>query len=193
MMIARDHKTWLILATGSAALALASILVTHWLGLQPCHLCIFQRLLFMLIAVLALGAALLPGPGLARRVTGGLVTLAAAGGTVTAAYQTWLQEQPPGAVACLGSELSPIERLVEWLGQLQPDLFLATGFCEDKALVVFGLSLVQWALLCFILVLLASLWSLWHGSSGAAPALEGRSPPASARDGDAPSTEPPAR
>ena len=193
MTIARDRKTWLVLATGSAALALASILVTHWLGLQPCHLCIFQRLLFMLIALLALCAALLPGPGLARRVTGGLVTLAAAGGTVTAAYQTWLQEQPPGAVACLGSELSPLERLVEWLGQLQPDLFLATGFCEDKALVVFGLSLVQWALLCFILVLLASLRSLWHGSPGAAPALEGRSPPASACDGDAPSTEPPAR
>ena len=40
MTIDRDRKTWLILATGSAALALASILVTHRLGLQPCHLCL---------------------------------------------------------------------------------------------------------------------------------------------------------
>ncbi|MGB8146660.1 MAG: disulfide bond formation protein B [Chromatiaceae bacterium] len=193
MTVDRVRKTWLILATGSATLAVASILVTHWLGLQPCHLCIFQRLLFMLIAVLALGAALLPGPGLARLVTGGLVALAAAGGTATAAYQTWLQEQPPGAVACLGSELSPIERLVEWLGQLQPDLFLATGFCEDKALVVFGLSLVQWALLCFILVLLTTLWSWFQGSPGADSARRGRSKPVSARNVDAQSAEPPAR
>lgn len=193
MRIDRVRKTWLILATGSAALAVASILVTHWLGLQPCHLCIFQRLIFMLIAVLALGVALLPRPGLARRVTVGLVTLAAAGGTATAAYQTWLQEQPPGAVACLGSELSPIERLVEWLGQLQPDLFLATGFCEDKALVVLGFSLVQWALLGFILVLLTSLWSWWRGSPDTAPPRRGRSQPASPRGPDDQSVEPPAR
>lgn len=193
MTIDRVRKTWLILATGSATLAVASILVTHWLGLQPCHLCIFQRLLFMLIAVLALGAALLPGRGLARLVMGGLVALVAAGGTATAAYQTWLQEQPPGAVACLGSELSPIERLVEWLGQLQPDLFLATGFCEDKVLVVFGLSLVQWALLCFILVLLTTLWSWFQGSPGADSARSSRSKPVSARSVDAQSAEPPAR
>lgn len=171
MTIDRDRKTWLILAAGSAALALASILVTHWLGLQPCHLCIFQRLLFMLIAVLALGAALSPGPGLARLVTGGLVALTAAGGTAAAAFQTWLQEQPPGAVACLGSELDPIERLVEWLGQLESDLFLATGFCEDKALVVLGLSLVQWALLFFILVLVTSLWAWLRAFPGRGPGL----------------------
>ncbi|MFZ1538523.1 MAG: disulfide bond formation protein B [Chromatiaceae bacterium] len=187
----RDRHTWLILATGSGALALASVALTHWLGLQPCHLCIFQRLLFMLIAVLALGPALLPG--LTRRVIGGLVALAAAGGMATAAYQTWLQEQPPGAVACLSSELGPIERLVEWLGQLQPELFLATGFCEDKALVVFGLSLVQWALLCFILVLLITLWSWLRTSPGRGQASRGLSTPASARGEETRSSDLPSR
>jgi protein dithiol:quinone oxidoreductase len=153
-----DRIILLILAIGSGTLALASVVLTHWLGLQPCHLCIFQRLLLMLIALLALGAALLPG--LVRRILGVLVVPAAVAGMATAAYQTWLQEQPPDEVACLGGDLSPLERLVEWLGQLQPELFLATGFCEDKALVVFGLTLVQWALVSFILVLLITLW-LW--------------------------------
>ncbi len=162
------RTTWLLLAAGSGALALASIGLTQWLDLQPCHLCIFQRLLFMLIALLALGAALLPGPGLARVVMAGLVALMAAIGTATAAYQTWLQEQPPGEVSCFGSELSPIERLVEWLGQLVPELFLATGFCEDKALVILGLSLAQWALLSFVLVLLTCLWSWFHSGPAAA-------------------------
>lgn len=175
----RHRTTWLILAAGSAALALGSIVLTQWLGLQPCHLCIFQRLLFMLIALLALGAALLPGPGVARVVMAGLVALLAAGGTATAAYQTWLQEQPPGEVSCFGSDLSLIERLVEWLGQLAPDLFLATGFCEDKALVILGLSLAQWALLSFVLVLLTCLWS-WF-LAGPATAGNGAEPDRDAR------------
>ncbi|MGB7552526.1 MAG: disulfide bond formation protein B [Chromatiaceae bacterium] len=51
MKIRRDRKIWLFLTTGSAAPALASMVMTHWLGLQPCHWCIFQRLIFMLTRV----------------------------------------------------------------------------------------------------------------------------------------------
>lgn len=79
---------------------------------------------------------------------------------VTATYQTWLQLLSTGSVSCIGAEMGPIERLVEWLGMQFPALLMATGFCEDKALVVLGLSLAQWALLCFLLALLRSLWLL---------------------------------
>lgn len=44
---------WRALGAASAGLAAASLLLTAWLDLHPCHLCIFQRLLFMLLAVLS--------------------------------------------------------------------------------------------------------------------------------------------
>lgn len=183
----RDRNIWLVVALGSGALALASIVLTSWLGLQPCHLCIFQRLLFILITLLALGAAL--AQGLARQVSNLLVFVAAGVGIATAAYQTWLQEQPPGAVTCLASEFSPIEWLVEWLGQLQPELFLATGFCEDKALVVLGLSLVQWALLSFVLVLVTTLWSWLRNSRGTGQHTRSLAKPARVSGEDVPPSD----
>lgn len=160
MTIASTRNLWMLIAAASAGLALASILLTEWLALQPCHLCIFQRLLYMLMAPLALIAALTGG--LSQRISGGLVVIAAGSGAATAAYQTWLQTQPAGSVSCVGPEMGPIERLVEWLGMQLPSLFMATGFCEDEGLVIVGLSLAQWALLCFLFALGLSLWLLFR-------------------------------
>ena len=158
MTIPSNRTWWLLIAGVSAVLALASIALTEWLALQPCHLCIFQRLLYMLIVPLALVAAF--STGLATRIMGTLIGVTAAGGTATAAYQTWLQAQPEGGVSCIGPEMGPIERLVEWLGTQLPTLFMATGFCEDVGLVILRLSLAQWALIFFLLTVLLSLWLL---------------------------------
>lgn len=156
MIALSPRALWLTLASGSAALVGASLALTVWLGLHPCHLCIFQRLLFVLIAVLALAAGL--SKGALRLVSGLLVALAATGGAATATYQSWLQAQPPGSVSCLGGQPSLIERLVEWLGAQVPALFLATGFCEEEELVILGLSLANWALVSFLAVLALALW-----------------------------------
>lgn len=158
---------WFGLALACTLLVLASLVLTAWLDLSPCHLCIFQRLLFMLLALLAAGAALASGPdrisgrrSLARRLLGGLFGIVAATGVGVAAYQSWLQAQLKGAVSCTGGQPSLIERLVEWLGEQVPTLFLATGYCEDEALVILGLSLANWALVSFALFLAAAVWAL---------------------------------
>lgn len=150
---------WLAVAVGSAGLVMASFGLTAWLGLHPCHLCIFQRLLFGLIAGTALASALL-APAWARGVAGVLAAALAAAGAAVAAYQSWLQAQPPDTVSCVGSEPGLIERLVEWLGQQAPALFLATGFCAEEELVILGLSLANWALVCFLLFLVTAAWAM---------------------------------
>jgi disulfide bond formation protein DsbB len=62
------------------------------MNLQPCPLCIFQRLLYLLIGCLAVAGA---APRLGTPV-GGLLGLTAAGGLATAGYQSWLQYLPDG-------------------------------------------------------------------------------------------------
>lgn len=158
---------WLVTAAAAAAAVLASLVLTAWLALAPCHLCIFQRLLFMLIAGLGLLAALTRG--LVQGLAGGLIALAAVAGAASAGYQSWLQEQPPDSISCIGGQPGLIERLVEWLGQQAPALFLATGFCEEKELLILGLSLANWALLCFLLALVAAWWALRRGARPAVP------------------------
>jgi disulfide bond formation protein DsbB len=155
------RQVWFLLAAACFGLAAGSFVLTAWMNLHPCHLCIFQRLLFMILTLLGLLTAwLLP------RSAGwwlGLASLPiAAGGVAVATYQSWLQVQPPGSISCMAGEPSQIERLVEWLGQLQPELFLATGFCEEAELSILGLSLANWALVSFSAFLVAAGWALFR-------------------------------
>ncbi|MDD3518852.1 MAG: disulfide bond formation protein B [Chromatiales bacterium] len=157
MIAPSSRQVWLALGMTSAILAAGSLALTAWFDLRPCHLCIFQRLLFMLIAAAGLMAALTA----AGRFAGLFVPPLAAAGIAAAGYQSWLQRQPPDLVSCVAGEPGPIERLVEWLGQQAPALFLATGFCEDEALVILGLSLANWALLVFLATLPVAVWALF--------------------------------
>jgi protein dithiol:quinone oxidoreductase len=163
MMAASPRLLWGFLA-GFAALATASsFLMTDWIGLEPCHLCIFQRLLFMVLTILALGALLgggRQGTTLIGRLFGASTLPVSATGMAVAVYQSWLQLQPPESVSCVAGSPGLIERSVEWLAQHAPALFMATGFCEDEGLSILGLSLANWAVLAFGLCLALGAWAL---------------------------------
>jgi disulfide bond formation protein DsbB len=150
---------WGLVAGGCALAVASSFVLTDWLALDPCHLCIFQRLLFMVLTVLALGAGL-AGTGILGRLLGIVTLPVSATGIGVAAYQSWLQLQPPGSVSCVAGTPGVIERWVEWLGQQAPALFMATGFCEDEGALILGLSLANWALIGFALCLGAGVAAL---------------------------------
>jgi disulfide bond formation protein DsbB len=154
---------WRVLALAAAGLVAGSLILTAWLDLHPCHLCIFQRLLLMLISVMGLAALILDGGW--QRLAGGLTLPLSGLGAGVAGYQSWLQTRPPGSIACVGGEPGPIERLVEWLGQGVPALFLATGFCDEEGLDILGLSLANWALIAFIVFLGIALRALFMRST----------------------------
>lgn len=147
---------WLGTGLGSAGLVGASLVLTPWLDLHPCPLCIFQRVLFMLIAVLGVTAAFVRWD----RIAGSLVLPLSAVGIGVAGYQSWLQMQPAQAFSCVVGKANPIEVVVEWLGQQAPALFLATGACENEELVIFGLSLANWAFVAFTAFFIAAGWAL---------------------------------
>jgi disulfide bond formation protein DsbB len=157
-MLTIPHKTrWLAIGAGAMGLAVSSLILTAWLDLHPCYLCIFQRLLFMLIGV----AGLLAMTGFGEFLWGGLILLLAGTGTTTAAYQTWLQLQPPGDASCTGGQPNLIEQLVYFLSDRIPSLFGVTGLCEDEELVILGLSLANWALVAFLSSFMVATWAMF--------------------------------
>ena len=148
------RTAFLILAAGAFALIGAGIVIGEWMRLNPCPLCIFQRVLYIVVGVWALAGVLLPQ---GRRLWGGLIALTAAGGLATAAYQTWMQLYPEAAVQCGFGEPTLIERLVDWLGVQWPFMFMATGFCTSKEYIL-GLTMANWSILCFAAFLVLGLW-----------------------------------
>lgn len=159
MKLLSARNACLALGLGAAGLVAGSLILTACLDLHPCHLCIFQRLLFIKLAVLGLLAFFLSGGW--HKLAGTLTLPISALGIGVATYQSWLQAQPPGSISCVAGEPGMIERLVEWLGQKAPELFLATGFCEEKELEILGLSLANWALVSFVLFFVLALWALF--------------------------------
>lgn len=168
MKLLKPRYIWLGIASTSAVLVVASLILGAWLKLHPCPLCIFQRLLFMIMSVLAL-AALLGAKRPAGRVAGVLTLLTAISGVAVAGYQVWLQAQPAAMFTCGGANPNLIERLVDWLGQQLPSLFLATGICGDKELVILGYSLAVWSAAAFVVSAVASVWALLRGRRSLTP------------------------
>ncbi len=162
MMVITPRLAWVFLSVLSAAVSVSSLLLTAWLNLEPCHLCIFQRLLFMLMSLVALTVALTQEwSRLVARLSSLIFLILAGFGAGVAGYQSWLQFQPINTVSCVAGKMGLIEHWVEWLGQQMPSLFLASGFCEDPQLVILGLSLANAALFIFVLSLAVAIWALW--------------------------------
>lgn len=142
---------FLLLAVGSIGLVGTGLFIQELDHLQPCPLCIFQRLLYIQIAALALGGALLPR---LRLLWLPLIAATALGGLATAGYQTWLQWAGDPSLECAYGDPNAIEHLVDWLGTQYPPLFLATGFCSARDWTLLNLSMANWSIFCFAGVLL---------------------------------------
>ena len=134
------------LALGCFGLVAIGLELQALFRLAPCPLCIFQRLLYLVIGVVGLLGFALPAGRMLWTGLGGALAL---GGFSVAAYQTWMQAFPELATECGYADPNAIERLVDWLGMQYPGLFLATGFCTSRDWVFLDLSMANWSMLIF--------------------------------------------
>jgi disulfide bond formation protein DsbB len=144
---------WIYVAVAAAALGLiaAALFMQHVVGLNPCPLCIFQRIAYLLLAIMALLAAW-RAPRRSARAFGVAAIAFALTGAGIAAWHVRLF-QSPESLSCgpgLGAMLENFP-----LTQVLPRIFRGSGDCADTAAVLFGISLPAWSLLGFLALVLA--------------------------------------
>ena len=127
-------------------------------GLEPCPMCIMQRVAFIVCGFIALAAAIHNPAVMGSRIYGLLVAAAAIAGGSVAARQSWLQHNPPKIVDC-GPDL---EFMLDSfpLVQALPLIFRGTGDCSKVQWTFLGLSIAEWSLLWFALIALTGLFLL---------------------------------
>jgi disulfide bond formation protein DsbB len=135
------------LALGTLGLVAVGLELQQLYRLAPCPFCIFQRLLYIVIGLVALLGVVLP---VGRLLWAALIAALAMGGAAVAGYQSWMQAFPHLATECGYSDPTLIERLVDWLGMQWPGLFLATGFCTSREWEFLSLSMANWSFLVFL-------------------------------------------
>lgn len=128
-------------------------------GLDPCPLCIFQRIAFAVLGVVLLAAGLHAPRAAWGRRTWALAALVAAGaGAGIAGRHVWIQVFPPPIPACG----PPLDFLRETLsaGHLVRRVLTGSGDCGNVDWTLLGLSMPAWALVWFILL---AGWALAAG------------------------------
>ena len=135
-------------AVGVAAIA------QYAFNMQPCPWCVLQRFIYIVVGVLALLAAALPG--IARRLLAGLALLGALSGIASA---LWQQLHAVSEASC---DLSLAERIVSGLqlDRLVPQLFIAYASCGDAAVSVLGIPFAVWSCILYVILALLLAWSL---------------------------------
>ncbi len=159
MPLASPRSLFFLAFAGCLVLMAAALYLEHAVGLEPCPLCIVQRVCVIAFGLVCLVAAL-HGPGpVGRRLYAALALLFAAAGGATAGRQIWLQGVPPDQLpACLPSldymmEALPFQEIVRLVLHGSAD-------CAEVGWTLFGMSIPEWSLLGFAALILFALVQL---------------------------------
>ncbi|MGN6843359.1 disulfide bond formation protein B, partial [Neisseria sp. P0021.S006] len=107
------RKTVLFLVVLSIFAACGSFISQYVLGMNPCVLCILQRLCVLAVGLLAIVTAFSSQSSkFARSLSALLIAAPAVYGAGVAAYQIWLQSLPPGTAPSCGAPWT--FRLRDW-------------------------------------------------------------------------------
>ena len=140
-----------------AALLGFGLYLQHVEGLEPCPLCVFQRVAFIALGLVFVVAAL-HGPGktgaAVYALLGGLFALTGAG---IAARHVWLQSLPPDQVPACGPGLSyMLEQYA--VTRMLAKVLSGSGECAEAGWRFLGLTIPGWSLLWFVLLGIALVW-----------------------------------
>jgi disulfide bond formation protein DsbB len=131
----------------------------HGVGLEPCPLCILQRMAFVAIGITALLAFLHNPRGIGRRIYGLLLVLISLAGAAVAGRNLWLQSLPPDQVPECGPGLDYMLEAFP-LSKALPMIFQGSGECAKVEWTMLGLAIPAWAMIWYVLFLIAGLTAL---------------------------------
>jgi len=162
MLVRRRH----LLLTGfliSVLLIVYALYAEHALGLEPCPLCILQR-----VAVIALGLSFLlialkpPQKKHSKFLASVLLVMISLTGVWVAARHVWIQNLPPDKVPGCGPGLDfmianfPLSEVLEMV-------LSGSGECAEISWSFAFLSMPAWALIWLIILGSFGVWSIYQG------------------------------
>ena len=147
------------------ALLAFAYFVQFQLGIEPCPLCIFQRIAFIVMGLFFLiGAIQNPGSN-GRRAYGLLILAAAAAGGGVSIYHLWVQHLGPDPMAvCTPGWNWMIENhslKYAWAKTIE-HAFTGHADCAEVNWTFLGLAMPFWTLVCYVLIGAGAVWAGWR-------------------------------
>lgn len=159
-MLPGIRLTNLLIFLFCAAALLVALYLEHYMYMDPCPLCMTQRIFVIAVGVIALLAFLHNPAQRGRRIYAGLGILLALGGAYFSSRQLWLQSLPADQVPACGPSVSYMFEVLPFADTLKA-MVHGDGNCAEVDLVL-GVNLVVLTLLAFLALLLANVYQLWR-------------------------------
>lgn len=137
------------------------------LHLEPCPLCIFQRVGIFALGILFLMAAAHDPVGWARRLYASLLALAALATIGVAVRQLYIQSLPEGSGPACGASLDFMLKVFS-LSEVLVKVLTGSGECAKVTWAFLGLAMPGWVL---IAALALGVYALWINLRRQAPVL----------------------
>lgn len=127
------------------------------MGLEPCPLCMLQRVGVVAVGGLALLAGLFNPRGIAYRIWSVLIALAAVAGASVSGRQLWLQSLPPDQVPQCGPGLDYLLETLPFTHALEK-ILMGSGECAVVDWRFLGMAMPFWVGVFFAGVILFVLF-----------------------------------
>jgi disulfide bond formation protein DsbB len=140
---------YLLLALGCSALLAYGYYLQFVDELEPCPLCIFQRIAYFTVILISL-VGLIHGPGVVGiRVYSALLGVASLLGAAIAGRQVWLQHLPADKIPECGPDLEYMLEIFSYTETLEK-VFTGSGECAVVDWTFLSFSIAEWSLFCFV-------------------------------------------
>lgn len=131
----------------------------HRMFLDPCPLCILQRVAFMLMALGFLLGMIAGGRRIGRWIAAGIVVLGGGAGVAVAGRHVWLQSLPADQVPACGPGLQYMLDAFP-LQDVLAKVFQGSGECAKIDWSFLGISMPGWTLIWYLLLTALVLFGL---------------------------------
>jgi len=132
-----------------------ALYLQYGLDLDPCPLCIFQRVAVIATGVIFLVAAV-HNPRRGGAAVYALLTLIVAGiGAALAAWHVWIQAQPKGSVAACGMGLNYMLETLPFT-EVISRVLKGSGECAEQGWLFMGLAIPAWTFVFFIAMIVCA-------------------------------------
>jgi disulfide bond formation protein DsbB len=148
-LLFRPRPWFLFVALACAGLLAYGLYVQHALFIDPCPLCVFQRLAFIWIGAVALLAAIHNPRGIGRLIYGLLLIAGTLAGLAVAGRHLWLQSLPADLVPDCGMGLNYMLDTLPFT-QVLSEVFRGSGECAEVDWTFLGFSMPGWTFLWYL-------------------------------------------
>lgn len=154
-----SQKAYLLGFLATVSLLLMGLYLQYQMGLEPCPLCIMQRVVFMAIGIICLFGFIIKSNWF-QKLASGIMFLLAAIGAGIAGRQVWLQSLPADQVPVCGPGFDYMINNFP-LGKALSMILTGSGECAEVQWRFLGLSIPGWSLVMFTGFMLAALYILF--------------------------------